>query len=114
MERNINKFVTCVIVFWILVFIFQKEILSFIGGWGPSWFKDILTQIIGFMVLWAGKAWGLVKDIFNWLAGRVLKIVSNLDPFSSLAKSLGNLILGILKPILDFLAPFFSKIVTKQ
>ena len=113
MSRRINQLISFVVIIWILVFIFQKEILSFVGSWGPSAIKDISVQALNFMIFWAGKAWDIVKAVLIWLVDEILKIVSNLSPFNQLGQSLGTTLSNIIKAVLNFLSPLLGKIFQK-
>lgn len=109
MGKNLNRFVASVVILWIAVFIFQKEVLAFIGGWNPSWFKDVLLQVVNFMVYWAGRGWDLMKEVFNYFVGLATKIVSNADPLYGLVKWLADIISSVIKFIVDLFYPLVGK-----
>jgi len=113
MSRSINRTITSLVIIWIVVLIFQKEILSFIGGWGPSFIKNILLQVVGFLIYVGDWVWNLIKLALKWLVDRVAQVVSGADPLYGLVKGLTDLLTNIIKGILDILSPIFGKVITK-
>lgn len=115
MGRNINKIIAGIIIIWIAIFIFQKDILAFINGWGPSWFKDVLLQIVGFMVHWTDRAWDLLKFLFNWVLELISKIISSAIPLiTGVIKGIADLIIKMIKAIIDsILQPLLGKFLIK-
>ncbi len=109
MSRSVNRLISGVVILWIAVFIFQKEIISFLSGWNPSLVRDILLQIVGFLVYWGNQAWDLVKLALKWLVDAAGRVVSGADPLYGLIKWLANILSGILKGIADLLSPLVGK-----
>jgi len=109
MGRGINRIISCVVILWVIIFIFQKEILSFIAGWSPSFIKDILLQVVGFMAYWGNQAWGLVKLALKWLIDAAGRVVSGADPLYGLVKGFANILTNIIKGIIDLFSPLVGK-----
>lgn len=77
MKERLIQTVILLLAILAVIFLFQKEILNFLGGLGQNIFIGYLKTTVIFLGGLAVKAFALIKSIFSFLADLILKVVGN-------------------------------------
>ncbi|TSC60276.1 MAG: hypothetical protein LiPW15_154 [Parcubacteria group bacterium LiPW_15] len=89
MKGKIIQTFVIILVALAVIYLFQKEILNLLGNVSESGFKNYLERGIAFLADLFARLFAIIKSIFSFFAGIVLKIIGN-------ATELFKLIDGIL------------------